>query len=593
MSELRSAASILRNCLIGCVALVLVASVGAGTAAAEPTAWGGPGGGDGEFSNPWDVAVAPDGTVYVADRGNSRIQYFSPEGEYLGQWGSFGTAPGEFGDDLVGVAVASSGKVFALDAGEGSGYRVQRFDADGSFEAGWGAATGSALGQFDQPSGIAVGPSGRVYVAEAGNRRVQSFASDGSEPAAWGSPGGGGEGQFTRPTDVAVDQSSGDVYVADMGGTARVQAFSSTGTFLRQWGSTGAGDGQFLPNGLVGIAVDPEGDVYTREQQSPAEGGGRVQRFSSSGQFVGRIYHVLGAEPRGIAVTEDALYAPDTGGGRVLVFDLATPEVSLLAPYLPVEVGAAVLFESTASVPLGQIGDYEWDLDGDGVYELDTGTQDHASHVYSTPGSLTVGLRVTSDSGRTAVERRPVEVVVPPLPGPVGVSIDEGASFTRDPHVTVTVRWPRHASSMLVSNDGGFIPSFPMPVQRIISWVLDASGPELQPKVIYFRFSGGASGSETYTDDIVLDRTPPKVPWARVEPAPEGHQRLRLDAKDKVSGVAAVQLVRAGGTPGNWRRFAKSMALRGTTQGLHLRVRDRAGNPSVWKHVRRVCQRCR
>jgi DNA-binding beta-propeller fold protein YncE len=287
-----------------------IAGAGYGTTGAYSSgvvAWDEEGSGDGQFAQPSDVAVAPSGDVYVADRGNNRIQRFSFAGDYLGQWGSLGTDPGQFGNDLVAVAVAPSGAVFALDAAGGSGFRIQRFDADGTFEAGWGTTDGAALGQFDEPSDIAVGPNGRVYVAERGNRRVQSFKPDGSSPSAWGGVGSGGEGKFSEPVGIAVDPANGTVYVADAGGGVHVQAFSASGEFRRQWGPTGSGEGQFPFHSLIAIAVGSEGDIYTRESRDLDNGGDRFTRFSSTGRFVGRAAWLRSTAPHGLAVSEDSL----------------------------------------------------------------------------------------------------------------------------------------------------------------------------------------------------------------------------------------------------------------------------------------------
>jgi DNA-binding beta-propeller fold protein YncE len=64
---------------------------------------------------------------------------------------------------------------------------------------------------FYTPIGIAVDPSGNVYVADTGSDRIQKFDSNGNFLAKWGSFGTG-DGQFHSPYGVAVD-SSGNVYV--------------------------------------------------------------------------------------------------------------------------------------------------------------------------------------------------------------------------------------------------------------------------------------------------------------------------------------------------------------------------------------------
>ena len=85
------------------------------------------------------MAVAADGSVYVAD-GADRIDRFAADGALLNSWGSSGTAPGEF-----------------------------HFGAGGGNDSGAGG-------------GLAIGPDGRVYVADTRNDRIQRFAADGTAP---------------------------------------------------------------------------------------------------------------------------------------------------------------------------------------------------------------------------------------------------------------------------------------------------------------------------------------------------------------------------------------------------------------------------
>ncbi len=149
------------------------------------------------FNLPTDVAFAPGGDVYVSDGyGNPRIVRFSPAGEYVAEWGSRGTGPGEFGLPH-GIAVAGDGRVYAVDR---DNRRVQVFDADGAFLDEWTDLTGvqalfvtqeqqiwagPALRDLDGTiraelprgaggHGMTVGHDGAVYVAQLGGR-VQKF----------------------------------------------------------------------------------------------------------------------------------------------------------------------------------------------------------------------------------------------------------------------------------------------------------------------------------------------------------------------------------------------------------------------------------
>jgi len=132
--------------------------------------WGSYGSGDGQFNNPFGVAVDDAGNVYVVDNWNNRVQKFDSSGGFITKWGSGGSGDGQF-EAPVGVAVDALGNVYVVDTWN---HRVQKFTGSGGFITKWGSE-GSGDGQFSQPFGVAVDGSGNVYVADEDNYRVQKF----------------------------------------------------------------------------------------------------------------------------------------------------------------------------------------------------------------------------------------------------------------------------------------------------------------------------------------------------------------------------------------------------------------------------------
>ncbi len=86
---------------------------------------------DGTFNEPWGIAVGPDGSVYVTDTWNHRIEKFTAAGKFITAWGIFGQ--GETPDSFYGprgLAVDAEGRVYVTDTGN---KRIVVFDSNGNF----------------------------------------------------------------------------------------------------------------------------------------------------------------------------------------------------------------------------------------------------------------------------------------------------------------------------------------------------------------------------------------------------------------------------------------------------------------------------
>ena len=211
--------------------------------------WGSWGLGDGQLQYPEGIAVDASGNVYVADTFNHRIQKFDAGGSFILKWGSLGTGDGQF-QYPTAITVDVSGNVYVVD---NDNHRIQKFDANGSFILKWGT-WGTGDGQFGYPGGIAVDTSGNVYVTEKSidgfgpcSSRVQKFDANGVFVTKWGSLGTGSS-QFSDPHGIALDPS-GNVYVAD-NSHHRIQRFNPVTLSEHAKALVVAGGGPYTGNTL-------------------------------------------------------------------------------------------------------------------------------------------------------------------------------------------------------------------------------------------------------------------------------------------------------------------------------------------------------
>jgi sugar lactone lactonase YvrE len=175
--------------------------------------------GPGAFREPNDVLVAPNGDIFVADGhgigGNNRIVKFTADGRFVGEWGGTGEADGHF-QEPHGLAMDSQGRLFVADRGN---RRIQIFDQDGNHLESWH--------QFSRPSGIYIdgddilyaadsssnsqtnpGWERGIYIGSARTGEIHGFVPD-PEPDPENTPVSGAYG-------LAVD-ASGNLYAAEVG----------------------------------------------------------------------------------------------------------------------------------------------------------------------------------------------------------------------------------------------------------------------------------------------------------------------------------------------------------------------------------------
>jgi sugar lactone lactonase YvrE len=166
--------------------------------------------GDGMFIQAHGMDIDREGNIWVTDAGNrngkgEQVFKFSPDGKVLMTLGKAGV-PGEGPDTFNGpadVAIAPNGDIFIADGHNNT--RVVKFSKDGTFIKAWGQK-GSAPGEFKVVHSLAFDSKGRLFVADRGNQRIQIFDQDGKFLAEWK--------QFGSPSGIYIDKND-VMYVAD------------------------------------------------------------------------------------------------------------------------------------------------------------------------------------------------------------------------------------------------------------------------------------------------------------------------------------------------------------------------------------------
>lgn len=227
--------------------------------------------GEGLFKRAHGSCIDPEGNIYCTDDFNHTVRKFTPDGKLLMTLGtedkpsdtgyvkkfdffcSLATitrAGGPF-NRPTGVAMGPSGNLYISD-GYGNA-QVHKFSGDGKYLFSWGEP-GTGPGQFRLPHNIWVDKQERVWIPDRENHRIQIFDSKGKLLNMWT--------DLIRPTDLFIDDED-TVYVSDL--ADRVSIYTIDGKLLSQWASEGLDKDKALFLAPHAIAVDSQGSIYVGE----------------------------------------------------------------------------------------------------------------------------------------------------------------------------------------------------------------------------------------------------------------------------------------------------------------------------------------
>lgn len=250
--------------------------------------------------------------IYVANKTDNTVNKYERNGTFLGNW--------DLSSDCGGIAVhhksSETSDVYIAEKGT---HRIRIYDTTGE-TYGWigkgsdmtgfheyddteESIAGSGNGEFNKPTGIAIGPDNNLYVVDSGNNRVQILSLTGDYMGRLISP-------FNNPTGIVID-TTGDIYVIDAGNN-RIQKFNKDGAVLNSaWGE----DHIQRP---VGIAVDNKNFVYVTNEK------GGIQLFDHHGVPLTAVWEDgYGKTPRRIAVDEMGdVYVCDGDRSKITIFTI-------------------------------------------------------------------------------------------------------------------------------------------------------------------------------------------------------------------------------------------------------------------------------
>lgn len=418
------------------------------------------------LNRPNGLAFDATGRLYIADSANNRVRRVASDGTITtvagsgtsGFSGDGGAATAAKLTSPVAVAVAADGSFYIADSAND---RVRRVDAGGTITTFAGNAVppgdpadvgdgGPATSAYlYSPRGLRVDADGSVLIADAGNSRVRRVDTGGTITTVVGSSATGFAGDggaataaaLTFPTAIAR-KANGDLLVADTS-TRRVRSVAAGGAAS----GTPTAAFSYTTSGTLPLTVDLDASASSDPESAPLT---YDWDFGDGGIGVGatptHVYTDPGAYTITLTVTDPGGVSDTTTQGVVVTAPNEAPTAALVATPAAGTAPLAVLLDGSASSdPENGALTYTFDP-GDGSTPA-SGPSATLAHTYTAPGSYTASLTVQDPLGASATDTAVVEVAGPqapvatatvaPVSGQVPLTVDVDASASTDADGTI------------------------------------------------------------------------------------------------------------------------------------------------------------
>jgi sugar lactone lactonase YvrE len=307
--------------------------------------------GPGRFRAPRGLALSADGSLYVVEGGNHRIQQVAQDGTSMGFVGGPGDDPGRLRSPSS-VVVDADGSLLVANTGHAS---IVRLGLGGTEVARWSAA-GGLSGELVAPTGIAVMADGAVYVSDLDARRIERYDRGGMLTGGW---------VTEQPSVSLAAAPDGTLWSAEREAIAgvktvflgRLRQYGANGDLLRTISSV------TWPESVV---VLPDGTLLVSDNGQFLDNPFAVRKLTPDGHEIGRFGGPgPGRPPGGFGRAHGIAALPD---GRVVVADSALDCLQVFSPSAeplvvwgsPKLLPAALRVDDTGTIDLFNDGDPRW-----------------------------------------------------------------------------------------------------------------------------------------------------------------------------------------------------------------------------------------